>query len=72
MGIWLSIGCCILVVAAAAQAAQDAGRRDALDRIATAGEGGVEYATWFEVKNVEPVPFSKENPLRSIRPVNAR
>jgi hypothetical protein len=40
--------------------------------VATAGEGGTEYVTWFEVKNVEPVPFSKENPLRSVRPGGAR
>lgn len=35
---------------------------------ATAGEGGREYTSWLPVKNVRPVPFTPENPLRSARP----
>jgi len=57
----------VLVEAAGAD-----GRAVRLRDFATAGEGGAEYFTWFEVSNVTAAPFSRENPLRSSRPGAAR
>jgi len=33
----------------------------------TAGEGGIPYLSWLNVRNVAPTPFSPSNPLRSGR-----
>jgi len=35
---------------------------------ASAGAAGTRYQSWLPVQEVEPVPFSKGNPLRSTRP----
>jgi hypothetical protein len=44
------------------------GRTVRLQDFATAGEGGAEYVSWLKVKNVRPLPFTRANPLRSVRP----
>jgi hypothetical protein len=46
------------------------GRKVRLQDFATAGEDGAEYVSWLRVKNASPVPFSRANPLRSVRPTS--
>jgi hypothetical protein len=46
------------------------GRKVRLQDFATAGEDGAEYVSWLKVKNASPVPFSRANPLRSVRPTS--
>lgn len=36
---------------------------------ASAGTTGTEYHTWLRIDGVAPTPFSRDNPLRSTRPV---
>jgi DUF1680 family protein len=38
----------------------------------TAGEDGSAYASWLEVRNIAPAPFSEANPLRCARPPEKR
>jgi hypothetical protein len=48
------------------------GRAVLLCDFATAGATGTRYATWLRVEGAKPVPFSRENPLRSGRLSQAR
>jgi DUF1680 family protein len=43
------------------------GKKVLLQDYGTAGYAGATYYSWLKVQNVKPVPFSKENPLRSSR-----
>ena len=59
------------LVEAAAMVALDVAAADGsklrLCDFASAGEGGSPYRSWLRVTNAPPMPFSRENPLRSGR-----
>lgn len=44
------------------------GRKLHLCDFGSAGEGGTPYRSWLPVEGVQPLPFSRSNPLRSGRP----
>jgi hypothetical protein len=43
------------------------GKKVCLRDYGTAGEGGVFYRSWLNVRNVNSTPFSPTNPMRSGR-----
>jgi hypothetical protein len=43
------------------------GKKVRLRDFGTAGDRGAKYVSWLKVQHVQPMPFSKANPLRSSR-----